>query len=83
MPKTKRVEQYSNTALQWGGKHITLIKGLLALLFGVALLYRSHRVFINFIVFCSGSALIYYGLVELKLRKITDFIDKMIAKLRK
>jgi len=83
MPNTKKFKEYSTQIMKLGGKHISLIKGFLALLFGIALLYRSHRVFINFIVFSCGLMLVYYGLVELKLRKITDFIDKMIAKLRR
>lgn len=82
MPTTEKFKEYSNVALKWGGKNISLIKGFLALLFGITLLYRSHRVFINFIVFSCGLGLIYYGLVELKLRKVTNFVDKIIAKLR-
>lgn len=66
----------------WGGKHISLLKGLGALLFGTALIYLSHKLLINILVFIFGAALIYYGLVELKLKKITDFIDKILAKFK-
>ena len=83
MPGSEKIKKYSNSAIKWGGKHMSLIKGFVALLFGIALLYRSHRVFINFIVFSCGLLLIYYGLVELKLKRITGFVDRMIDKFRK
>jgi hypothetical protein len=64
-------------------KHLSLIKGLVALIFGISLVYLSHKLIINLIVFSGGMLLIYYGLVELKLRKITDFIDGLVSKLKR
>ena len=63
-------------------KHLSLIKGLIALIFGISLIYLSHKLIINIIVFSAGLLLIYYGLIMLKLRKITDFIDGIVARLR-
>jgi len=64
-------------------KHLSTIKGLGAMLFGVALVYTAHEVFINLIVFTSGVLLIYYAMVELKLRVVTNFVDHLIRRLRK
>ena len=68
--------------MAWANKHLPLLKGLFALVFGISLVYLSSKLLINLIVFLGGILLIYYGLTELKLRKITDFIDKMISKFK-
>ena len=69
--------------LRWCSKHVSFLKGLFALFFGVALILLAHRVIINLFVFSCGALLIYYGLTELKLYKITSFIDSFFAKLRR
>lgn len=78
----KNAQEYFDKACSWGGKHVSFIKGFLALLFGILLIYLSHKVIINLIVFLGGMMLIYYGLVALKLRRITDVIDKLLRKIK-
>jgi len=63
------------------GKHISTIKGLIALLFGIALVYIARSVIINIIVFSCGLLLMYYSLGELKLQKIRAYIDQMVIKI--
>lgn len=77
------IKAYSEVALRWSKKNISLLKGLGALLFGIALIYLSHRLILRLIVFFFGLLLIYYGLTELKLKKITNFIDKLVGKLKR
>ncbi len=67
----------------WFKKNLSYIKGFVALAFGIALVYRSHFLVINLIVFTVGILFIYYGLIALKLKKITSIIDKLITSLRK
>jgi len=78
----KDVKELSEQAVEWGGKHVSFLKGLGALFFGVLLIYVSRQLFANVIVFGCGVILIYYALNKLKLKKITDFIDKMVGKLK-
>jgi len=80
--KMETVKEISKTTMKWGRKNISLIKGLSALLLGIALVYLSHRLILNLVVFSFGLVLIYFGLKELRLKKITDFIDNMIAKIK-
>lgn len=83
MPNVEKLKEYSDATIKWGGKHWSLLKGLGALLFGVLLVYLSHKLIINLIVFSFGLLLIYFGMKELKLKKLTDFADKMVDKIRK
>ena len=64
-------------------KNLSLIKGLGAMLLGIALVGIAHKVFINLIVFSCGALLIYYAMVELKLRKATSFINNLISRLKR
>lgn len=77
------MKKISEATISWGKKHMTFLKGLGALLFGISLVSLSHRLILNLIVFTAGLLLIYYGLVILKLKKITDFIDKLLSNLKK
>lgn len=83
MANMDKLKEYSQVAVGWGNRHISLLKGLAALLFGISLVYLSHRLILNLIVFSAGLLLIYYGLVELRLKKITDVIDKIVAKFKR
>lgn len=67
----------------WSKKHISFLKGVFALIAGVTFIYISHKLILNIIVFSGGAILIYYGLVELKLKKITNIIDGFVTKLKK
>lgn len=79
----KKLKEFSRATLNWSSKHIALLKGLGALLIGILFVYLSHKLILNLIVFSGGLLLIYYGLVKLKLKKITDFIDKIVAKFKR
>lgn len=83
MANVDKVKELTQMTVKWGNKHISLLKGLGALLFGTALVYLSHKLILNLIVFTAGLLLIYYGLHMLKLKKITDFIDRIVLKLKK
>lgn len=78
MPKTDELKQYTKVAYKWSTANLSLLKGIGALIFGIALIYLSHPVIINLIVFSCGICLLYYGLKKLRLKKITNFIDKYI-----
>ena len=77
MPSEK-IKEYSQVVYRWSCENITLLKGIAALIFGISLIYLSHRIIINLIVFVCGALLIYYGLVQLRLRKITNIIDDIV-----
>jgi hypothetical protein len=83
MAKLQTFKDISEATIKWSNKHISLLKGLGALAFGISLVYLSHKLILNLIVFSAGLLLIYYGLIELRLKKITDIIDKIVAKFKK
>jgi hypothetical protein len=78
----RTLKEFMDQTLGWGEKHFSVIMGLGAMLFGITLAYIAREVVINLIVFTCGLFLIYYGLVKLKLKKVTDAIDQIISKLR-
>lgn len=73
---------YVSQIFAWGEKHTSMIIGVLAIAFGFFLAYISRAVIINLIVFSLGLFLVYYGFLKLKVTKVTDFVDKLIAKIR-
>jgi hypothetical protein len=79
----QKLKELLDKLIDWSNKHVSFLTGLAALIFGIALAYIAREVVINLIVFTCGIFLIYYGLVKLKLKKITDVIDQAIAKLRR
>ena len=79
----KKLNELLDNLINWINKHVSFIKGLAALAFGIALAYIAREVVINLIVFSCGIFLIYFGLTKLKLIKITNIIDQTISKLRR
>jgi hypothetical protein len=76
------LKNYASQIYAWGERHTSLIIGVLAIAVGLFLAYMSRAVVINLIVFSFGLFLIYYGFLRLKVTKVTDFVDKLIAKIR-
>jgi hypothetical protein len=57
--------------------------GLLALVAGFVLLMITYKIILNLIIFSVGLFLVYTGLIKLHIKPVTDFIDRMTAKIKK
>jgi hypothetical protein len=64
---------------KWGADNLT---GLLAIVAGLALLGITYKIIINIILFSFGLVLVYFGLVKLKVTKVTNFVDKLIRRFK-
>jgi len=76
------VDTLVSRCIAWCGKHLTILKGLAALTFGLILIFITIKIIVNMIVFLVGAAFIYHGLVVLKITQITDIIDRFFGKNR-
>lgn len=74
--ESKNLEQIKN----WLLENIT---GLLSLAAGFLLLYFTLKILVNLILFSLGLILIYIGLIKLHVKPVTDFLDRMGAKIKK
>ena len=63
--------------------NLNVIKGLLAIIFGLAFMVWAYKIIFNMALFVVGGMLIYYGLVILKIKQVTDLIDQMVAKVKR
>ena len=63
--------------------NMSVVKGVLAIIFGLLLVVFAHKIILQIIFFVSGLFLIYYGLVVLKIRQVTDYIDSVVSKVRR
>ncbi len=61
----------------------TLIRGILALAFGLLFVGFAYRIVLRMVFFGAGVSLIYYGFRVLGVTQVTDYIDMVIAKIRK
>lgn len=61
----------------------TLIRGILALFFGLLFVGFAYRIVLYMISFGAGMSLIYYGFRVLGVTQVTDYIDMVIAKVKK
>lgn len=61
----------------------TLIRGILALFFGLLFVGFAYRIVIRMLFFGAGMSLIYYGFRVLGVTQVTDYIDMLIARIRK
>ncbi len=61
----------------------TLVRGILALFFGLLFVGFAYRIVLRMIFFGAGVSLIYYGFRVLGVTQVTDYIDMLIARLRK
>ena len=60
----------------------TLVRGLLALFFGLLFVGFAYRIILRMIFFGAGISLIYYGFRVLGVTQVTDYTDKIIARIK-
>ncbi len=63
--------------------NLDTVKGILALVFGLLLLGVAFKIILHVVLFVTGFMLIYYGLAVLKIKQATDYIDIVIAKIKR
>ena len=63
--------------------NMPMIKGLLAIIFGIMIIAFSFKMILHIIFFTTGAFLIYYGLVVLQIKQATDYIDMIIERIRR
>lgn len=63
--------------------NMNVVKGLLAIIFGLMFVVFAAKIILNIIFFIAGVALVYYGLRVLNLRQATDYIEKVFAQLKR
>lgn len=60
-----------------------LIRGLLALFFGLLFVGFAYQIIARLVLFCLGAWLIYYGLRLLGITQVTDLVENFIERLKK
>ena len=76
---TEKIKIIMQTAGKWCLAHI---KGLGALIGGIFLMYYFMNVIIYFAMFALGAFLTYYGFAELNVTAVTNFVDKVLKKIK-
>lgn len=66
----------------WLHKHLTTIKGIGLIVVGLILIGITSPVIVRLLILLAGASLVYSGLIILKARHITKFIDEAIRKMR-
>ena len=61
----------------------TLVRGLLALFFGLLFLGLAYKIIIKVVFFCVGAGLVYYGFYVLGVKQVTDAVDTVVARIRR
>lgn len=61
----------------------TLVRGILALFFGLLFVGFSYRIILRMIFFGVGISLIYYGFRVLGITQVTDYIDNITARIKR
>ena len=64
---------------KWGADNLT---GLLAIIAGLVLLGITYKIILNILLFSVGIALLYFGLVRLKVTPVVNLMDKLISKFK-
>ena len=64
---------------EWGVDNLT---GILAIIAGLILVGITYKIILNMVIFTIGFGLIYFGVARLKIKKLTDFLDAVIAKFK-
>lgn len=62
--------------------NMNVMKGLLAVIFGLMFIVFAAKIILNIIFFIAGIGLIYYGLRVLDMRQATEYLDKIFEKVR-
>ncbi len=65
---------------KWGSDNLS---GLLAIIAGIILIVITYKIILNLIVFSAGIMLVYFGFARLRIKQVTDFMDKMREWFRK
>ena len=63
--------------------NMTVIRGLLAVTFGLVLIMFAYNIILRMIFFVSGMALLYYGFKTLELPALKTFFATMQTQIRK
>lgn len=58
------------------------VKGIAAMIIGALLLLGSYKMILHIACFTGGLFLIYYGLVALHIKQVTDYVDWTIEKIK-
>ena len=82
MAKGKIFKDYYQQALDWCKAHLPLIKGFILVASGILLMCLAYMVIIYLLEFSLGLILVYYGFKELKIKQVTNFMDKLLQKFR-
>jgi len=61
----------------------TLIRGIVALCFGLFFLALAYRIILRVIFFIVGLSLIYYGFRVLGCTQVTEAVENLIIRIRK
>ena len=72
----------SESVGSWLHKHFTAIKGIGLIVVGLLLIGITSPVIVRLLILLAGASLVYSGLIILKARHITKFIDEAIRKMR-
>ena len=67
------------TVKKWGSDNLV---GILAFIAGLILIIITYKIIISILVFSVGAILVYFGLAKMKIKPITDFMDKMVYKIK-
>ncbi len=62
--------------------NLEIVKGLLAVIGGVVLVFFAFKMIFQIVCFVTGFLLIYYGLAILNIKQATDYIDQFLAKVK-
>lgn len=60
-----------------------LIRGLLALFFGLLFVGFAYRIVLRMIFFGVGISLLYYGFRVLGVTQVTDYVDTIAARIKR
>lgn len=63
----------------WGTNNLV---GILSIIAGLILFMLTYKMILSILVFFLGLSLIYFGLVKLKIKAVTSFIDKSILSIK-
>jgi len=64
---------------KWGSDNIA---GIVAIVAGLILIAITYKIILNIIIFSVGAALLYFGVARLKIKAVTDVMDKLMNKVR-
>jgi len=63
--------------------NLDVVKGLLAIIFGIVLVVLSFRVVLSVICLVAGGMMVYYGLIILNMKQAVNYINQVMAQIRR